>query len=496
VADNSHLLKTVAADSSLALITSGLAVPFAYLTNLAMARIYGAEAMGTFYLALSLITILAVLSRLGLDIGLLRFVATCRAHHASTAIIHFFWPALCLATLLSCLAGVGLFLVRPLLSDYLSSPHLPAALSFMALALPLSAMGLLLRETVRALGGVRLVVIQTYFITPVGFLILVVSLAAAGTYLDPASAISLAFLLVTLLGLGVLWCSAKLRRSVFRFGDEVSSKPAESFGDLLTYSWPIYLGGIFSLALSGLDSLILGYFTSPATVAYYNSATKTAPLVMLPLVAVNAVVPPLFARFHAREDMASLEMVSRITARWTYFAALPLALLLILLGPELLGFFGPDFRKAHLALSLLALAQLVNVGTGSVGFILNMTGHQRTLLIIQIIVGVSVVPLSGLLAAGFGLTGTAVAHALGLAGLNILMTWGVWRRLSLRPYVQKVGWANLAGLVGSALFLVSKPFLGPWGGAVLFALGYLALVVRPLFQSFYSFMKRSQWQEV
>jgi len=495
VSNQPNLLKSIAADSSLALVFRSLAIPLAFLANLAMARLYGAELMGTYYLAVNLILSISVFCVLGLNTGLLKFVATGHAEGPRTQIRTLFWPALVLVTLLGSAAAVALYALRDLLAGYLHSPFLTDALQFMVLALPIYVCLLLVMETVRALGGVRRVVFQQSILRPGSLLLLVVILAFLGPVVGPAKALPLAFLLSVLLALAFLLGSSDFRRTLFPLSTIDLADIPQSFGGLLTYSWPIFFNAILALSFNGLDSLILGLFTTPETVAFYNAAAKIAPLVMLPLMAVNAVVPPLFARFHQKGDLEGLGSIAQTTARWMYFLALPLALLLILLGPELLGFLGPEFRQARFALGVLALGQLVNVAAGSVGFILMMTGLQWTLLIFNIVIGLGTIPLMMVSAALFGLNGVAGAHALGLAGLNLLMAWGVWHRLRVKAYARKMGWANLGGLVGAGLFFLSKPYLGAVGAAILFSLGYLALVIRPFIKELQGVLKQPQWLE-
>jgi O-antigen/teichoic acid export membrane protein len=340
-------------------------------------------------------------------------------------------------------------------------------------------------ETVRALGGVRWVVIQQNLLIPLSFLLFLIILAYwRPSLISPIGSMGLAYFLSALLGLAflIIWPGI-----TFRFGENLAGwNPLK---DLFIYSWPIFLSSILLLALNGLDSLILGLFTRPEEVAFYNIAMRTAPLVAFPLLAVNAVVPPLFAQFHQRGDIRGLEMVARSTARWMYFAALPLAILTILLAPELLNLFGPDFAQARFALSILALAQLVNVAAGSVGLILQMTGNQWGLILVELITCLAVAPLMAGGAAFFGLNGLVVASALGLAGLNVLMAWAVWRRLEIKAFARKVGQANLAGLVGVGLFYLVLQYLGTIGGVIFFILGYVAMTAKTIRQEWFNLFK-------
>jgi O-antigen/teichoic acid export membrane protein len=238
------------------------------------------------------------------------------------------------------------------------------------------------------------------------------------------------------------------------------------------------------LAFGALDSLVLGFFTGPREVAYYEAAGRTALLVSLPLMAINAIVPPLFARLHQEGRLQDLEELGQVSTRWMYYGAFPLALFMAVLAPDILGLFGAGFGEARWALQILLLAHLVNVACGSVGFLLAMTGHQITLTAILALAGALGLPLMAVGAAGFGLNGLALVKGLWLVAVNILMSLAVWRRLGLKVFAAGVGWAHLSGVAGLGLFWLSRPCLGPWAAAGAGALLYLALITKTLYQEF------------
>jgi O-antigen/teichoic acid export membrane protein len=493
---SSPTLQRIATDSSLALLFRILHVAMGYLTTLAIARYYGAGTMGTYYIALSLAQTIWTFCCLGLNTGLLRFVAVLKSAGKNAELRQLFWTAVKVVALLGCIAGVALWGLGHRLAESFHSPNLPSVLNFMALWLPLGLVGALLSETVRALGGVRWTVLFQDTISPAFFLFLILVFAYAGPNLiSPEKALGLAYLSLAFLGLGFLALLQQSRRFLIApapgllHGTETGSPPLK---ELIRYSWPLFLTSILWLYSAGLDSLVLGYFSSPEIVAYYGAAARTALLVSFPLLAVNAVVSPLFAQYHEQGNLEGLGMVSQTTARWMYLVALPLALLLILLGPELLRLFGPDFPKARFAMSALVMAQLVNVAVGSVGYLLMMTGNQWTLLVMQIIIGVGIIPIIVVSGAFFGLNGVALASASGIVLINILMAWGVWRRLKIKSYARGVTWANLGAFLGIALFFLSKPYLGVLGGATLFAFGYLTMAGKTLAQEIRNIFGLSQ----
>ncbi len=463
------LLRHIAADSALALTFKTVSIPLGYLTLVLIARLFGAEQMGTYTIVIYLITILSVVCRQGLDLGLLRFFAALQAEGRDGELLNFFYPAVGLILLLSGLAALVLYGSGEWLAWHFHAPSLPYMLSLAAPALPLLVVAALCGEGLRALGGVRWVVFSQDLLTPVLVFLLAMIMGYYGqSLMGPPQALGGVFLASSLITLGFLAAVLKSRFT----GKFRTSANLASIKDLLKYSWPLFFSSLFMLVFWSLDSLILGFFSSPENVAYYESAAKTALITNLPLIAVNAAVPQLFARFYQQGDVQRLETVARTTSRWMYFVALPLGLLCMLAAPEILGFFGPGFTKADTALRVLAMAHLVNVSCGSVVLILAMTGHQLTLTLVQALAGLVGLPLMALAAAFHGLTGMAVAKALWLAGVSILMALAAWRHLKIRVFAADILHANLGGIVGAGLFFLLKGHLGIIWALAGFALGY------------------------
>ena len=343
-------LRNIAADSSMAIILVGLSGPLWYLTTLVMARYYGAQAMGTYFIAWNLVLVIAGICRLGLDSGLLRFSAILKAKGQGGGVKRLFWPAIGLMTLASTGAAAVLILCREWLAVRFSAPNLPLVILFLAPALPIFTISFGFRETIRALGGVKSAVFQKNSLIHLTLAIFLLILAyGGGNLIDKVGMLGLAALLsclVNLLYLAILYQTWTRRISV--------SPGEDSFRDLFWYSLPLFVNSILP-AFNTVDRLVLGYFTSPQEVAYYEVAAKAEMIIMLPLVAVNSVIPPLIAQFYEFGDLRSLEVMAQTTARWAYHMALPLTLLLILLAPEILGIFGKDFTKASFALIVLSL---------------------------------------------------------------------------------------------------------------------------------------------
>ncbi|MFZ2087568.1 MAG: MATE family efflux transporter, partial [Desulfobaccales bacterium] len=267
-------------------------------------------------------------------------------------------------------------------------------------------------------------------------------------------------------------------------------------GPLLRYSWPLYASVLLMLAFNAADSLVLGFFTGPEQVDYYEAASRTALLVGLPLLAVNAVVPPIFAQMHQTGNLQELERLAQNSTRWMYCVSLPLALFMVALAPDILNLFGADFGEARWALRVLVLAQLVNVACGSVGFLLAMTGNQLTLTTTLSLGGAIGLPLMAVSTAIYGLNGLAAAKGFWLVGANVLMALGVWRQLRLKVFARGVGWVNVSAAVGFGLFWLIRPHLGLWVAVGVGGLAYLALIFRTLFQEVSDIFYQTPWEAI
>ena len=218
------------------------------------------------------------------------------------------------------------------------------------------------------------------------------------------------------------------------------------------------------LAFNSVDTLLLGLFTDPEKVAYYEAAGRTALLVSLPLMAVNAVVPPLFAQMHQKGCLPELEHFARASTRWMYFVSLPLALFIAVLAPEILGFFGAGFGEGQWALQVLIAAQLFNVACGSVGFLLAMTGQRSTLTATLALGGAVGLPLIAAGATLYGLNGLALAKGLWLVMINILISLGAWRQLRVKVFATGVGSANVSAAAALCVVPADQDTGGTMGG--------------------------------
>ncbi len=399
----------------------GAASGFAF--TLILAHRLGAGGAGLYYLALSVVSFAAILSRLGLDNALLRLAAAHAAEHR--------WGQLRAVArsgiLLAGLTGLALTLLTlalaPLLAQGLfSKPELEVPLRWMALAiLPLS-ISFLYAELLKGLRRIFAATVVQAVVLPVGSLLAVALLArrwgvigAAWSYLIGAAAAAV----VGFYG----WRAATpmLRGVVGGFAAR----------QLLTASLPLLVIALVQVAMQVTTTLVLGVWGSSADVGVFGVASRTAQLTSLFLVAINSIAAPKLAVQFSRDDRPALRRTARGAALLATLAASPLLAFFLFAPGVTLRLFGAEFVGAQKALILLTLGQLVNVCTGSVGTLLMMSGHEKALMRRVMVASLVQLGASLWLVPRWGVVGAAAASAGGLVILNLSAVQAVKSHLGI-----------------------------------------------------------------
>lgn len=149
------------------------------------------------------------------------------------------------------------------------------------------------------------------------------------------------------------------------------------FKKWMKISLPLLLISGFLLILNRTDVIMLGIFSTKAQVGIYNVAYKVATLTSFILMAVNAIAAPTISELYHQGKMEELQEFAIKVAHLIFWPTLVLSAILVLAAGFILSLFGKEFIAGYTLLIILLGGQLVNACVGSVGYYLNMTGHER-----------------------------------------------------------------------------------------------------------------------
>jgi len=414
----------------------------AFLTSVILARLLGAEGMGVYSFAYALVTVLAVPAHLGIPQVCLRETAKCRGRGQWDEMAGVWrWgirsAALGGSAIVSLVGVILMFIDERLLTD-----EKRIALLVAFALVPLLAVNKVRGGILAGLHKVVIAQVPDQVIRPVVFIALVVTISLAGKYsegvaLDPITAL----VCQVLSAAGAFVIGLCLLRA-----HEPREARMSTVRRCTTTEWWRASGAIGLAAGAGIinqhaDILMLGAFRTDGEVGIYRVAVQSGNLVLVGLQAINVTLMPFFSRAYSSKDDAYLQFLAVQGARVSFISGSACALVLIMLGQPFLGtVFGQEFQVGYVALAVLVTGHVFNVVTGSVGVLLNMTGHER-----QTLVGVSWAAtvnliLNGLLIPSFGMVGAAAATA----GSGLVWNWILWRAARKHIGVSSLAFGNAA----------------------------------------------------
>lgn len=194
----------------------------------------------------------------------------------------------------------------------------------------------------------------------------------------------------------------------------------------LTTLLPFIFLGAGQLLLSQTDILVLSIMNGDTSAGLYKVAWQGAELVVFMLGIVNAVIQPMISRLYAQHDRENLLYLVTKTARLSLIVTIPIIILLLILGRWLLSnVFGDIYAHSYPAMFILILGQAINVIAGSVGMLLNMTGHERDTTYVVFTAAMLNLVMDIILIPRFGMIGAAVSTATSLIFWNLVLYWRV-----------------------------------------------------------------------
>lgn len=417
---------------------SGVALG-AVLVNALIARLLSPEDTGLFLLALSIVTVAAVLADFGLGKTLLRVIPDAMVSDDTGRAMSHIRHVLVVGAITGLLAAI--LLISPL------GTYLAARLShgdLLGSLMPLIALWLivtlainLLAETCRGFHHIGSAIFFGGALTGLGNILIVGSLLAAAWLFSVAVELKDVFWLFILSGLLLVALAfARLRGRFKRWGEPVTG----SLGALFIMAWPFWISNAAMIMLVNAEIWILGYLRTPEEVAAFGLVARLAILVSFPLLIVNSVLPPLISELHASKDIDKMERMLRGAAGLTTILSLVLFFVLLIFGgwlSELL--FGSYYAGNWNILMILACGWLVHVWAGSGGFVLSMTDNQHTMMRISLVVGAITILLGILLTSRYGGLGMAIASTTGIILQNALMLLFIRKKIGIKIYAGTSG---------------------------------------------------------
>jgi O-antigen/teichoic acid export membrane protein len=379
-------------------------------------------------LTFTIASIAGVISCLGLENTFLRHISAGAALNDWVSIKGLYQKGISLVVPFSILlTGAILFLSNPIAANIFQKPESERLIQIMAIAILPTVLVLLHAELLKG-------------IHRIGYYLLIHSICV------PAMSILVFFILCVKMGLGIIglaWghLSATIATAFLGIGlwrmltnaKMVDITPKFPWRKLLQSSLPLLWVNLMNFSMMWGSIFFLGVWGTKDAVGIYATAFRTSMVTSFILIAVNTVAAPKYAEYYSLHQMRRLEETALASLKMMFVLAVPPLVVFIIFPHWIMGIFGSDFTKGGLCLIILACGQFVNVSTGSVGYILMMSGHEHLLRNAITISGILNFILNLCLVPRFGITGGAIATATSISILNLIAAYYVWSAVKIKP---------------------------------------------------------------
>ena len=413
-----------------------------YLYTLLLARWVGSEFLGIYSLANSVRLISEVFGKMGMEIGVMRFVSLLNPDIEKKKIQRLIGSAVKMTMAISVVIMAGLLVSSGFIVTHIlkGPPLLKIVLMVFAIAIPFNAITLVVAFATQGFKRLKYKIFITQFLNPT---ILLVVMIISFWFISVEVALMAPMLVSSIIGFIVMF--AVLKKLTGVKNQQLLKAPFDR--ELLVFSYPLMFVTILLTLMHWMDILMLGAFTNASTVGLYHPAARTAGLLQALLTSFLSIYSPMIAQFHAKSDQKNMSGSYKLVSRWLLTFSIPVALIFLVYPQKVMLLFGAEYLPSANVLIVLTAATFIHAILGAAQSTLSMTGHTRLLLwnaigafIINIILNIILIP-------NYGMIGAAWATLISLFVISLLRVLEVRWILKLTFFSTKMIKPILAGSI-------------------------------------------------
>ncbi|WP_254545798.1 oligosaccharide flippase family protein [Halomarina pelagica] len=414
-----------------------------YSFSLIIAQGLGLDALGLFAFGLVLLKVGSVIARVGFDTAAQKFVPIYQNHGDNPRVTGIILVSIFTPLLVGVILNLLFYVTYEQVQAVIGS-NFTATIPLFIAGIPLFSVMMVCMAATRGFKDTKYaVIIRDIGQTGSGFVFIVIGASVVSDF--TITIIGYLASLFVGIGLGIF--------SLYRLGGfNRVRQPIFEIRENFRFSLPVAIVAVTQYLISWTDVLVLGLYSSPTQLGWYQAAFQTTVLLAVVLESVNAIFPSVVAEYSHTGQIKRLKRVYVAATKWITYLTVLGCLFLIIYRTEVLSIFGEPIQVAQSALVILSVSQSMAAVVGPAGYLLSMTGHERVELLntvsaclINIALNLALVPASGIV-------GAAIATGISLTLLNILRAVEVWYFFRIIPYSVNY-WKGFMAISGSTALM-------------------------------------------
>ena len=379
-----------------------------FILTFVIAYFFGANGLGDYVLAIVVLKIFTLISKLGLDTASIRFIASYCAEKSYDGIVLFRKKAMSIILITSILSSILMYFGAEIIAELIGGYSFFFWMS-------------------QALFTLIVILILTIFSKDENI---------------PIYSYLIGMLVISVLSFFMFSYFLKRKKESNDFLTDIEVN--ESFSNILKISLPLMLAQAVHFIMSWTDKLMLGILDSPdvvsglltnsAQIGVYHTAFKLSMFATIGLMAIKSIASPKFAELYKQNEFKLLEKVTQQSTKLIFWTTLPLVIVFILFSEKLMLLFGDEFRVGIFSFIILSLGRVVVSFSGAAGNLLQMCGKQVIFMnvaivgsLVNIILNLSLIPI-------YGIDGSAIATMISLIVFNLLLVYFVKREFGFYTF--------------------------------------------------------------
>jgi len=372
-----------------------------FLVYILIPRYYGVETLGIFNLIFALMMIGTVLSRMGLDIFVVRVLPSLENRPKEISL--FLRDVFKIITIGSIFISLLFFFSSNIIDRYIfkSIDASNYIIGLILVILPFTFFNVL-PEIFRGLHDIKIYSFFRNLSANVTIAFLLGIGILTGIKYSPIYMLYSAITVITIVMAFVLYKFLKKRDIDIIVGGEYQDK-------ILAYSYPMLLTSSVMFLMGYVDSFMISYYLDEYQVGIYSVCLNLSMILTFIPLSIGGFIAPKISQAHSKEDSSKVKEIFSNSIKLITVVTIPIFSLLYAYPELFLGLFGEEFVVASTTLLIINLGFLSEAMTAPVGFILNMTDNQHIFMRILIIALVINIVLNALLIPLYGINGAAIA---------------------------------------------------------------------------------------
>ena len=410
-----------------------------FLLTFVIAYFFGANGLGDYVLAIVVLKIFTLISKLGLDTASIKYIASYAAEQKDKSIALFRSRSIVLILVMSIISSLIMYFGSDYIALFITAnPFHIRITSFFILPMAIFIFHYQNMRGLKQIGG------YSFFFWMSQALFSLIAILIL-TFFSSDPNIPLYSYLISLVTVSILsvFVFTYFFRKHFKITNE-SDNNSESFKSILSVSLPLMLAQAVHFIMSWTDKLMLGILDSPDVVAglstnsaqigVYHIAFKLSMFATIGLMAVKSIASPKFAELYKKNDIKALQKVTHQSTKLIFWTTIPLVVFFMFFSDFLMGLFGDEFKVGVFAFIVLSFGRVVVSFSGAAGNLLQMCGRQVIFMnvaiigsIINIILNFSLIPI-------YGINGSAIATMVSIVVFNLLLVYFVKREFGFYTF--------------------------------------------------------------